>query len=92
VEDEEKTFDERELFGQSRVEEDGKSRDCDDQKGSMPRSLATERILLVVKRDQPLDNRPAQESDGTNGSLPTGEAKPADNVGQKALKSWRRPL
>jgi hypothetical protein len=52
----------------------------------MPRSLTFQRVLLVVERNQSLDNRSAQESDGANRSLPASETEPADDVGQEALE------
>jgi hypothetical protein len=89
VEDEQQAFDQRKLLSQSSVEEDGKGSDRDDQEGSMPRSLTLQRVLLVVERNQSLDDCSTQESDGANRSLPASETKPADDVRQEALKPRR---
>jgi hypothetical protein len=88
VKHEQQAFDQRKLLGQGSIKEDGKGSDRDDQESSMPRSLALERILLVVKCNQSLDDRSAEESDGANRSLPASETKPANNVRQKALEPW----
>lgn len=89
VEHEQQAFDQRKLLSQSSVEEDGKGSDRNDQESSMPRSLAFQRVFLVVKRNQPLDDSSTQERDGANRSLPASETKPADDVRQEALEPRR---
>lgn len=89
VEHEQQTFDQGKLLSQSSIEEDGKSSDRDNQESSMPRSLAFQRVFLVVKRNQSLDDSSTQESDGADRSLPASETKPADDVRQEALEPRR---
>lgn len=80
MEDEQQAFDQGELLSQSSVEEDGEGSNRDDQEGSMPRSLAFQRVLLIVECNQSLNDRTAQESYGANRSLPASKTEPSNNV------------
>lgn len=88
MQSEQQTFDQWKLFCQGGVEEDRKSRDGDDQQGTVPWLLGF-RIAIIVQDDQSLDDRSAQESDGADGCLPSSEAEPADDIGKEALAARR---
>jgi hypothetical protein len=92
VQNQEQTFDKRELLSQGSVEENGEGRDRDDEERTMPWPLTLQRVLLVVQSNQSLDDCPAQEGDGADCSLPPSETEPADDIRQESLAARRRPF
>ena len=59
MQNQEQALNKRKLLGQSSVEEDGESRDRDDEESPVPWPLTIQCVLFVVQSNQSLDDRSA---------------------------------